>query len=115
MVVIASPNDVKKEREALDRVIQNVNRLVAKYLGLSLQALRWEDTYPGFHPDGPQALIDSPYLARLTALGLRNNPGAGVTCVYSYDYDGSGPHYAELDDLAAARLQLRFRQRPRIF
>jgi hypothetical protein len=60
MVVIASPNDVRKEREALDRIIQNVNRLVAKNLGLGLQALRWEtDTYPGFHPDGPQALIDS--------------------------------------------------------
>jgi hypothetical protein len=60
MVVIASPNDVRKERETLDRIIQNVNKLVAKYLGLSLQALRWEtDTYPGFHPDGPQALIDS--------------------------------------------------------
>ncbi len=29
-------------------------------MGLSLQAVRWEtDTYPGFHPDGPQALIDS--------------------------------------------------------
>jgi hypothetical protein len=60
MVVIASPNDVRKERKALDRTIQKVNRRVAKYLGLSLQAVLWEtDTYPGFHVDGPQALIDS--------------------------------------------------------
>jgi hypothetical protein len=60
MVVIASSNDVRKEREALDRIIQKVNRSVAKYLGLSLQAVRWEtDSYPGFHADGPQALIDS--------------------------------------------------------
>jgi hypothetical protein len=60
LVVIASPNDVRKEREGLDRTIQKVNRHIAKPLGLSLQAVRWEtDTYPGFHADGPQALIDS--------------------------------------------------------
>ncbi|MGC1930834.1 MAG: DUF4062 domain-containing protein, partial [Candidatus Nitrosopolaris sp.] len=59
-VVIASPNDVKDERKTLNAVIETVNRLIAKYLGLSLQAVLWEtDTYPGFHADGPQALIDS--------------------------------------------------------
>jgi hypothetical protein len=59
-LVIASPSDVKEEREALDAVIANVNRLIAEDLGLTLKAVRWEaDSYPGFHVDGPQGLIDT--------------------------------------------------------
>ncbi|MGC1932272.1 MAG: hypothetical protein WA667_25145 [Candidatus Nitrosopolaris sp.] len=59
-IVIASPNDVREEREALDREIQRVNLLIAEGLGLTLKALRWEtNTYPGFHVDGPQGLVDS--------------------------------------------------------
>ena len=59
-IVIASPNDVREEREALDREIQKVNRFIAERLGLTLKALRWEtDTYPGFHIHGPQGLVDS--------------------------------------------------------
>ena len=58
-VVIASPSDVKEEREALDKVIERVNRNTAEGLGLVLKAVRWEtDSYPGFHIDGPQGLID---------------------------------------------------------
>lgn len=58
-VVIASPNDVKEEREALKPIIENVNHLVAEDLGLTLKAVRWEtDSHPGFHIDGPQGLID---------------------------------------------------------
>jgi uncharacterized protein (TIGR02996 family) len=64
---------------------------------------------------GVQALIDSPYLTRLAALGLRNNPGSEVPCKYGYDWDGQTIVFPELDDAAAARLQARFRQRPRIF
>jgi hypothetical protein len=59
-IVIASPNDVREEREALDREIQKVNRFIAERLGLTLKALRSEtDTYPGFHIHGPQGLVDS--------------------------------------------------------
>lgn len=59
-VVIASPSDVKAERKALDRVIERVNRNTAEGLGLVLKAVRWEtDSYPGFHVEGPQGLIDS--------------------------------------------------------
>ena len=58
-VVIASPSDVKEEREALGKVIERVNRNAAENLGLVLNAVRWEtDSYPGFHVDGPQGLID---------------------------------------------------------
>ena len=58
-VVIASPNDVKEEREALDKVINKVNNITAESLGLVLKGVRWEtDSYPGFHIDGPQGLID---------------------------------------------------------
>ena len=59
-VVIASPSDVKKEREALDKVIEEVNDITAEGLGLTLKTVRWEtDSYPGFHVDGIQeGLID---------------------------------------------------------
>ena len=58
-VVIASPSDVKEEREALDKVIERVNRNTAEGLDLVLKAVRWEtDSYPGFHMDGPQGQID---------------------------------------------------------
>jgi Domain of unknown function (DUF4062) len=59
-VVIASPSDVKEEREAVVNVISRVNNHTAEGLGLILKPLRWEtDAYPGFHIDGPQGLIDS--------------------------------------------------------
>ena len=55
-IVIASPNDVKEEREALVRVIERVNRNTAEGLGLILRTVCWEtDSYPGFHVDGVQA------------------------------------------------------------
>jgi hypothetical protein len=64
---------------------------------------------------GVQTLIDSPHLTQLATLGLRNNPGSGVACNYSYDWAMSSPVYRALDDAAAERLQARFRQRLRIF
>ena len=59
-IVVASPNDVIKECEALFSIIDRVNRNTAERLGLILMLGRWEtDTYPGFHVDGPQGLVDS--------------------------------------------------------
>jgi hypothetical protein len=58
-VVIASPGDVKAEREIIPRVVEEVNRNIARDRGLRLEVYRWEtDAYPGFHPEGPQGLID---------------------------------------------------------
>jgi tetratricopeptide (TPR) repeat protein len=58
-VVIASPGDVKAEREIIPRVVEEVNRNIARPRGLHLDVYRWEtDSYPGFHPEGPQGLID---------------------------------------------------------
>lgn len=57
--MVASPNDVQAERDALPSVIEEVNRGVAAELGLHLVLSRWEtDTHPGFHSEGPQGLID---------------------------------------------------------
>jgi hypothetical protein len=59
-IVIASPNDVREEREALTSIIERVNSNTAGRLRLILRLERWEtDTYPGFHVDGPQGLVDS--------------------------------------------------------
>lgn len=58
-LIVVSPGDVRKERETLDKVVNNLNKLLSPYLGLQIETFRWEtDSYPGFHLDGPQGLID---------------------------------------------------------
>lgn len=58
-IVVASPNDVQAERNALPSVLEELNSGVAADRGLRLESSRWEtDTHPGFHPEGPQGLID---------------------------------------------------------
>ena len=59
-LVVASPGDVQPERDLLDHsVIPELNRGIAGDRDLILELARWEtDAYPGFHLDGPQALID---------------------------------------------------------
>ncbi|MBI1763517.1 MAG: HEAT repeat domain-containing protein [Acidobacteria bacterium] len=61
-IVVASPGDVKAERDCLPNVVDELNRGIAALCGLQLKLSRWEtDTHPGFHREGPQGLID-PYL-----------------------------------------------------
>lgn len=58
-VVVASPGDVQAERDIVPIVVDEVNRWIASLLGLRLEVGRWEtDTYPSFHLEGPQGLID---------------------------------------------------------
>ena len=58
-VVVASPGDVQAERDTLEKVVAELNRGIAADRDLRLELARWEtDTYPGFHVDGPQGLID---------------------------------------------------------
>jgi hypothetical protein len=50
-VVVASPGDVKPERDIAVRVIEELNRTTAADRGLLLEAVRWEtDAYAGFSP-----------------------------------------------------------------
>jgi len=57
--VLASPGDVQTERDVLPAVIEELNQGVAQDRKLRLELVRWEtDAYPGFHPEGPQGLID---------------------------------------------------------
>lgn len=58
-IVVASPSDVQTERDTLPGVLNELNTGVAQLAGLRLELSRWEtDAYPGFHPEGPQGLID---------------------------------------------------------
>jgi hypothetical protein len=58
-IIVASPGDVQAERDALPAVLEELNRGIAAEHGLRLELERWEtDAYPGFHPQGPQGLID---------------------------------------------------------
>jgi HEAT repeat protein len=58
-IVVASPGDVQPERDELEVIVGELNRTVARDRGLRLELLRWEtEAYPGFHPEGPQGLID---------------------------------------------------------
>jgi hypothetical protein len=59
-VVVASPGDVRAERDALPAILDELNRGIAAERSLRLKLVRWEtDVYPGFHPEGPQGLIDA--------------------------------------------------------
>lgn len=59
-IVVASPGDMQAERDALTTVVEELNRGIAGDRSLRLELGRWEtDAYPGFHPEGPQGLIDS--------------------------------------------------------
>jgi tetratricopeptide (TPR) repeat protein len=58
-VVLASPGDVDAERKLVPGIIDDVNRNIARDRGLRLELYSWEtDSYPGFHPKGPQGQID---------------------------------------------------------
>src|SRR2546421_326447 len=58
-IVVASPGDVAQERKLLARVVDDLNHGLAGHLGIRLELWRWEtDSFPGFHPQGPQGQID---------------------------------------------------------
>lgn len=58
-IVLSSPGDVKKERQVMEEVIEELNCGIALDRNMLLELSRWEtDAYPGFHAEGPQGLID---------------------------------------------------------
>ncbi|HVT18537.1 MAG TPA: tetratricopeptide repeat protein [Thermoanaerobaculia bacterium] len=58
-VVVASPGDVIEEHRMLDGVFDELNQSVAADRGLVLIRSWWQtDAHAGFHPEGPQGLID---------------------------------------------------------
>lgn len=56
-IFVASPGDVKPERERLAQVVQDLDVTLARGLGLVLELKRWEDLH-GVDAAGPQAIID---------------------------------------------------------
>lgn len=59
-MVVASPGDVQTERKAVNKVAEELNHGIAADRNLRLEVIRWEtDTYPGFHPEGPQGQVDT--------------------------------------------------------
>ena len=59
-IVVASPGDVKAERDTVDQVVAELNRGIAAVFESRLEVIRWEtDALPGFHSQGPQGLIDA--------------------------------------------------------
>ena len=55
---VASPNDIKEERERLERIVTELNRTWADNLAIEIELVRWEThAYPGFNTD-PQATIN---------------------------------------------------------
>src|SRR5437763_996763 len=58
-IVVASPNDVQAELNALAKIIEELNQGIAADRGIVLILSRWgTDAYPDFHAGGPQGLID---------------------------------------------------------
>lgn len=58
-IVLSSPSDVDDECRVMDNVIAELNRGVANERHVVLELNYWKtDAYPGFHPEGPQGVID---------------------------------------------------------
>lgn len=58
-VFVASPSDVDEERNRLEDVIREFNKLWSRQLGIRLELIRWEtDAYPSFGED-PQSVINA--------------------------------------------------------
>lgn len=57
---VASPGDVAKERQAIRRVVSELERSIGSVIALNLRPFLWEhDLGPGVHLDGPQGLVDA--------------------------------------------------------
>lgn len=58
-LVVAYPQDVAKELQALSKVVDELNRSVAREQGRRIDLSTWDtESYPGFHDSGAQGLID---------------------------------------------------------
>ena len=58
-VFVASPNDVDEERNRLEDVIREFNKLWSRHLRIRLELIRWEtDAFPSFGED-PQSVINA--------------------------------------------------------
>mgnify|MGYP001438351968 CR=1 FL=1 len=58
-IVLSSPSDVADECRVMEAVIAELNRGVANERHLVLELTYWKTgAYPGFHPEGPQGVID---------------------------------------------------------
>jgi bifunctional DNA-binding transcriptional regulator/antitoxin component of YhaV-PrlF toxin-antitoxin module len=58
-VVLASPGDVKAERNGFARLVDQINNDTGRRAGVQFELWTWEtDAKPGFHPEGPQGGID---------------------------------------------------------
>lgn len=59
-VFVASPGDVAKERQAIGRVVRELERSIGSVIELNLRPFLWEhDLGPGVHAAGPQGLVDA--------------------------------------------------------
>ena len=56
-VFLASPDDVKDERIAADRVVGDVDKFIGRVLGWNIQLYKWEDTSPA--TGRPQEIINA--------------------------------------------------------
>ena len=56
-VFLSSPADCQPEREAVSRIIDEMNRTIGGRDGIFFQLVRWEDLAPGMGSN-PQAVID---------------------------------------------------------
>lgn len=58
-VFVASPSDVKEERDLLKSLILELNRIWSRSLGVSFELIRWEThTHPAFGGD-PQSIVNT--------------------------------------------------------
>lgn len=55
-VFLASPGDLKEERDIVRKSVERVNKILSRKVGWQIDLLGWEDTLPGY--SRPQTLIN---------------------------------------------------------
>jgi len=84
-VFLASPGDLAKERRISRSVVDRINRIIGKEVGIHVELFGWEDTLPG--AGRPQAIINQEVDSCELFIGLLWKRWGQSTKVYSSGFE----------------------------
>lgn len=67
-VLIASPSDVRDQRDEIEKQIFEWNKQYAEELNIVLLPKRWEDVAPAYSTDDPQQLLNEKLVGKCDIL-----------------------------------------------
>ncbi len=96
LVFIASPGDVSDERDAVRRVVDDIDIRIARRLGWTVRANGWEQRRPGL--GRPQELINNDVDECDVLVGVLNDGWGTDTGLYSAGFEEEFERIAERHD-----------------